>query len=83
MVNPLLIGLGTVVVRNLTGWVKNSLADGELQEYEIRELLISTLSVGTLFVVSYYGFGLDEFVSAGAAYIGDMLYSQLKRLVHK
>ena len=83
MVHPLLAGLGSVLFRNLIGWSKKSLEDGKIQSYEWKKLAVTTLQTGGLFIVAYYGLGYDEFVSAGAAILGDMLYSQIKRAVSK
>jgi len=80
-IQPLLIGLGTSGFRNLVGWAKNSFADGKVVDYEWKQLIITTLSVTSLFVVTYYGLGFDEWMSAGIAFLGDMIFLQLKKAV--
>ena len=83
MVHPLIIGLGSVIFRNALGWAKNSLEDGKIQDYEWKQLAITTIQTGGLFIVAYYGLGFDEYVSAGAAILGDMVYNLIKKAVEK
>ncbi|MBI2005367.1 MAG: hypothetical protein HYS80_01235 [Candidatus Aenigmarchaeota archaeon] len=46
-----------VVGRNLVGWVQNSLKDGEIQPYEWNQLIQTTLRLGAVAVLAYFGVG--------------------------
>ena len=81
MVSPILIGLGTIIFRNVTGWFKNSAADKKITKYELGQLLTTTISVGAIYFATYYGLGQTELVSAAAAYLGDLLLSAFKSKV--
>ena len=83
MAYALLVGLGTVIFRNVTGWIKNSLSDGKIQDYEWSQLGITTIQVGGLFIASYYGLGCDEWMSAGLAFVGDKIILMIKQLAKK
>ena len=64
MIETILLGAGTAIARNFGGWLKNSVADGEIQAIEWKLLAVSTVSTVLVFGLSFLGFsqvaGLNE-----------------------
>lgn len=73
LIGAVLVPIGASVI----GWIKNSLADGVVKEYEWKELLVTVFGVGVPAVALYYSFnavGID-FSAVGAAF-GGLLFDK-------
>lgn len=53
--NPVVAGALTLVGRNVFGWLKNSMEDGEIQSYEWRRLAQTLIGLGGMAVFGYFG----------------------------
>ena len=81
----ILMPVGAGLVRSLVGWVKGSLADGEISEFEWRQLGETIVRVGFLGVVIAYFPGLDlsMFEASVAAIGGDIVLQAVKQINKK
>ena len=84
LANPVVAGALTLVGRNVFGWVKNSLDDGQIQGYEKAKLVKTLLELGALSVAVYLG--LDIVLpsvapenAAGVVALVDMAKSYFKK----
>ena len=79
--SPLLI-IGAGTLRSVLGWLKTSLADGEISEFEWRELGVCVIRVGVLGTIVLYFPGLDlsGFEAAIAGFAVDMIFNQVRKL---
>lgn len=55
MWSEILVGFGTALGKNLVGWIKNSVADGEIQTYEYKQLIETVIVTMFIFSISYFG----------------------------
>ena len=69
--------LGVLVLRNGYGWLANSLKDGKIQQYEIKQGLLTLLKLGSLAVFLHLGFDLSGIDSAALASVADAVRSDL------
>jgi len=85
MMSTLWIGIATVLGRNLSGWIKNSISDGKIQPYEVKQLIISSIVTSGVFILTFLGLAnLDvnnsEWISsAGTLIITPIIDKLLKR----
>jgi len=80
LIGAVLIPVGTSAL----GWLKNSLVDGEIKDYEWKELAVTVFGVGIPAVALYYSLnaaGID-FNVVGAAF-GGLLFDTIIRAVKK
>jgi len=79
--SPLLI-VGAGLLRSVVGWLKNSLADGMIQDFEWRELGETVVRVGLLGAVLLYfpGLNLSGFEASIAAIGGDLVLNVVRKL---
>ena len=82
--NPVVVGAITIGARNVYGWLKNSIADGKITDYEWRQLAETIFRVGGLAAFLYFGIGVvvpgitPESATALSALI-DVLKSEFKK----
>jgi hypothetical protein len=75
---PILVGLGTAVLNTVKGWLKVSIEDGEIQNYEIKEGIVSIVVTSIVFFVVYFGtVDTNGFLSAGITLLIEPLISKL------
>ena len=67
------------LLRNVAGWLENSLKDGKISKYEWGKLGATILRVGALGLAIYYGFNLSEYQSAGLAVATDFLIHAIRK----
>lgn len=72
-ITPILYVTGAALVRNIAGWAENSFEDGQIQDYEWKELGVTFFRVGIVGVALAYGLDLSGFQAAGGAILGDFL----------
>jgi small-conductance mechanosensitive channel len=68
MVWEALAAVGVVLVRNVSGWLENALEDGEITQYEFRELGVTVFRIGVPGVLAALGLsvaGVDWAVLGG------------------
>ncbi len=66
-------------LRNIAGWIENSLQDGKIQSYEWGLLGATILRVGVLGLALYYGFNLGAVESGSLAVASDFILKRLER----
>jgi hypothetical protein len=66
-------------IRNLAGWLENSLKDGKIDSYEIGKLFGTILEVGVISISVMYGIGLDAVQASGIGILGSFLLSAIKK----
>ena len=66
-------------LRNIAGWLENSLEDNKIEPYELGKLGATFLRMGAIGLAIFYGFNLGGIESAGIAIIGDFLLSGVKK----
>ena len=81
---PLFV-VGAGLFRSTVGWLKSSLTDGQINEFEWRQLIETTIRVGLIgLVVAYFpGFDLSGFETAIVAIGGDLILNAIKKLKKK
>ena len=84
LANPVVAGGLTLVGRNVFGWVKNSLDDGQIQSYEWAKLLKTLVELGALSVAVYLGLDIvlpavSPENAAGVVALVDMAKSYLNK----
>lgn len=67
------------ILRNLTGWLERSLKDGQINKYEWKKLFETTIRVGIIGIVAYFGLestGLSnpEVISFAIAFLSDKFF---------
>jgi hypothetical protein len=67
------------LLRNVAGWLENSLKDGKISKYEWGKLGATILRVGALGLAIYYGFNLSEYQSAGVAVVADFIIHAIRK----
>ena len=84
---PLLLAIGTPIVRSVLGWLQHALADRKVTKFEWRQLAETTVRVGLIAACQYAiaaGFfdmdmGTVEMISIAASTIlMDKLFNSLK-----
>lgn len=61
--NALIVMLSVAVAKNVSGWLKNAVEDGEVSTYEWRQLVITVLTTAVIFWTTYgglAGLGFDD-----------------------
>lgn len=81
MLGTLLVGLGTAVGRNAFGWLKNSLEDGKIQDYEVKKGIISTLVTIVVFTGTY--FGLESLDASASEWISSAITLMISPFIEK
>ena len=78
---PLYVVLGALA-RSLVGWANHSLADGKIDEFELKQLAQTVLRVGFLgILVAYWpGLNLAWFDATVIAILADMALNAIKKL---
>lgn len=66
------------LVRSIGGWAQKSLADGEVQDYELRQLAETTVRVGVISLAGYFGFGLDGWSNVAISFLADKFFDNMK-----
>ena len=82
--NPAVIGGLTVIGRNLYGWLKNSFEDGEIKDYEWKQLAETAVRLVGLSAFLFFGInavvpGVSIEESAALAALIDVLKSEFKK----
>lgn len=67
------------VLRNVAGWLENSLKDGKIEAYEWGLLGSSILRVGVMGLALGFGLDIDPTSATGLAIGADYLLSALKK----
>lgn len=72
------------ILRNMAGWLENSLKDGTITKYEWRRLVatvvkLTALGVATMFGLEGLGVEQAELIAAGAVYLFDVIESELRK----
>ena len=84
-VGDLIGALVLPLLRNLMGWLENSLEDGKIQKYEVVELGKTFVKLGTPVLFAYFGveFGnLDPIITILTSFVVvfvDWAYSAFKK----
>ena len=65
--------------RNITGWLENSLADGEISSYEWGQLASTIVQSLVLTLSGVYGLGLDATQAAGLSVLASVVISAVKK----
>ena len=77
-----LYGIGAGLLRSVLGWAKNSLADGKVNELELKQLGETVVRVGIIGAVAAYWPGLDlsgiEIIAV--SFGGDMILRAIKSI---
>ena len=68
------------VLRNVAGWLEDSLKDGEIQSYEWMKLLSTTIQVVVLALSVHFGLGADLLTSSGIGILGSVGISTIRRI---
>jgi hypothetical protein len=66
-------------VRNIVGWLENSLKDGKISTYEWGELCATVLQVGMLTMSAFYGLNLTLQEASGVGILASFLISGIKK----
>lgn len=66
-------------IRNIAGWLENSLKDGKIEGYEWGKLFGTILEVGVISISVMYGIGLDAVQASGIGILGSFLLSAIKK----
>lgn len=75
---PIFVGLGTAILNTVKGWLKTSIEDGEIQNYEVKEGIVSVMVTSIVFTAIYYGiFDTSGFLSAGITLLIEPIISRL------
>jgi len=82
--NPIVLSGITILGRNIFGWLKNSLTDGEIQNYEWKLLAETLFKLGGLSLFLFLGLnvvvpGISAEESTAFAALIDVLRSQFKK----
>ena len=82
--NPAVISGAMIIGRNIFGWFKNSFADGEIQDYEWKQLGETIFKLGGLSAFLFLGLsvvipGISIEESTALATLIDVLRSQFKK----
>ena len=67
------------IIRSILGWLENSLADGKIEPFELKQLGGTIIRVGTLALALSAGLGIDPTTAAGAGIGADFLLKALKK----
>jgi len=71
------------IVRSVLGWLENSIKDGKITKFELKELLSTIIRVGLIGLSSYY-LGADPTTAGAIGVVGDIgLYTVKKSLQKK
>lgn len=73
--------VGAGVLRSVGGWVENALDDGEISEFEWKQLGSTVIRVGVFGVVALYlpGVDLSGVEAAASGFLLDVVVKALKR----
>jgi small-conductance mechanosensitive channel len=74
MVWEALAALGVVLIRNVSGWLQNALEDGEITQYEFRQLGETVFRIGVPGVFATLGLSL---VGVDWAVLGGFVFAAL------
>lgn len=66
-------------IRNIAGWLENSLKDGEIQSYEWGRLLGTVIEVVIISISAMYGLGMDAAQASGIGILGSFILSAVKK----
>jgi len=80
-----LVVLGGGLIRSISGWLKSSLSDGQINELEWRQLGVTVVRVGLLSAVALYfpGVDLSAFEATAIAIGGDIVLLAVKKFAPK
>jgi hypothetical protein len=67
-------------IRNIAGWLENSLKDGKIDKYEWGKLGGTVLEVAVLSFAAMFGLGLDPASASGVGILGSFVLSALKKI---
>lgn len=78
--------IGGAVLRSVVGWGIKAFKDNKIEGFEVKELLATVLSVGSLSFIAYMGYGalsVDNAAVLGmvSGYLADKLFSLAKAFV--
>jgi len=85
MIKEALIAIGIPIIRCGAGWAVHALEDKKVTEFEWKKLVSTTVRIGAISSVAYFGIvvplGLDigAIGAAAAAFVFDMLLSAIKK----
>jgi len=75
----LLMSIGTAVLRNIGGWINESLKDNEIQDYEYAKLAQTIVQTIIVSLGLHYGIGLDALSSSFGAILYDIVLKNIKK----
>ena len=80
-----LYGIGAGLLRSVLGWAKNSLADGKINDLELRQLGETIVRVGLIGLTATYwpGVDLSGLEVAAVAIGGDLVLNAVKSIKKK
>jgi len=70
---------GAALLRNIAGWLENSLKDGTINGYEWGQLGKTILEVAVISVAVMYGLNLDPVQASGVGLLGSIGISAVKK----
>jgi len=74
--------VGAGLIRSVLGWLKHSMADGKIEDFEWKELGSTIIRVGLIGVIVAYFPGLDIswFEASIVALGGDLFLNTIKKI---
>lgn len=84
IVKDVAIILGAGVVRSVAGWLPKAMADNKIVKFEVKQLVQTTIRIGTIGLFGYFGFaiaGVENTAVAAAvgAFFADKIFNAMKQ----
>jgi hypothetical protein len=76
----LLVIPGAAILRNVAGWLENSMQDGKVSTYEWGQLGGTVLKFVVIAVGLMYGLNLDPITASAGALLADIGISTVKKI---
>lgn len=78
--------VGGAVLRSIAGWAVKALEDNKIEDFEIKQLIKTVVSVGSLSFIAYLGYGALSMENAAilgmaSGYLGDKVLSLAKHFI--
>jgi len=83
MVNAIIMSAGTILARNIFGWMESALKDNKITEYEWKELGLTTVRVLAFTACAFYGFDSSWTESSALAVLFDLFYTKVSKIAKK
>ena len=84
MMHPLLVSIGTGVLRNGLGYLNKAWADKKIEVYEWKQLAVTVCRTVLIGLFIHYGFNVEEtMLAAGLTFFIDVVWQEVRKLVKK